>query len=118
MKLAADARSLVDRISSYVRRPALPLDVVERIRARSLGVEHLGRWLEVPAPKVAVAEGGPRVANEPSLVAQGGRLVGFSEAPDSRRAPSERQLILLSGAPRSIYVRADDLVLVAPREWN
>lgn len=118
MKLAAAARSLVDRISSYVRRPALPLAEVERIRARSLGVEHLGRWLEVPAPKVAVAAGGNRVANEPSLVAQGGRLVGFAEAPEPSRAPSERLLLLLSGAPRSITVRADDVVLVAPREWN
>lgn len=111
MTLAAVAASLRDRL----RRPA---PVVERMRARDLGVEHLGRWLEVPAPKVAVAAGGPRVANEPALVAQGGRLVGFAEAPDTRTAPSERQLILLSGAPRALYVRADDLVLVAPREWN
>lgn len=118
MKLAAAAAALADRISSYVRRPALPLVKVERIRARSLGVEHLGRWIEVPSPKVAVAAGGPRVANETSLVAQGGRLVGFAEAPDTRTAPSERQLILLSGAPRALYVRADDVVLVAPREWN
>lgn len=118
MKLAEAVARIRATVLSYVRRPALPLVEVERIRARALGVEHLGRWLEVPAPKVAVAAGGSRVANEPSLVAQGGRLVGFAEGPEPRTAPSERQLILLSGAPRALNVRADDIVLVAPREWN
>lgn len=102
---------------SYVRRPAAPL-APEPMRVRHLGVEHLGRWIELPAPKVAVADGGPRVANEPSLVAQGGRLVGFAPSSEPNRAPSERLLLLLSGAPRSVSARADDHVLVAPREWN
>lgn len=118
MKLAEAVARIRATVLSYVRRPALPLAEVEEIRARAIGVEHLGRWLEVPAPKVAVAAGGNRVANEPSLVAQGGRLVGFAEAAEPSRAPSERLLLLLSGAPRSLNVRADDVVLVAPREWN
>lgn len=101
-------------VLSYVRRPAIPL-APERILARHIGVAHLGRWIELPGTLDAAA---PRVRNEPALITQGGRLVGFHADADPARSPSTRVLVLLRGAPVEVPVRVDEPVLVSPREWS
>lgn len=112
MKLAEAVARIRDRISSYVRRPEVPL-APEQILGRHLGVAHLGRWVELPGKPNE-----PRVVNEPSLIAQGGRLVGFHADEEPARSPSTRVLVLLRGAPVEVRIRVDEPVLVSPREWS
>lgn len=88
---------------------------VEQMLVRHLGVAHLGRWIELPARP---HREGPRVAHEPSLIAQGGRLVGFHAHTNPQRSPSVRVLVLLAGTPVEVPCPVDDPVLVAPREWS
>lgn len=112
MKLPDVLARIRTTVSSYVRPPAEPLEP-ERILGRHVGVQHLGRWIEIPGRPTE-----PRVINEPSLIAQGGRLVGFHADTEPARSPSTRVLVLLRGAPVEVPIRADEPVLVSPREWS
>lgn len=87
----------------------------ETILGRAIGVEHLGRWVEILGNPSAV---GPRAIHEPCLVAAGGRLVGYRPDDDPARSPSTRDLVLLAGTVRTVRIRVDERVTVAPREWS
>lgn len=96
------------------RPQPVPPPAPERILGREIGVAHLGRWIEVQRKPVE-----PRVINDPSLISEGGRLIGFHADAEPGRSPSTRVLVLsLDGKNVEIRVRTDEPVLVAPREWS
>lgn len=87
----------------------------ETILGRAVDARHLGRWVEILGNPGAV---GPRAVHEPSLVATGGRLVGYLPDDDPARSPSTRVLVLLAGTVRTVRIRVDETIVVAPREWS
>lgn len=104
------ARMRRDAIDNVAEAPA-----AEPVLGRAIGVAHLGRWIEVLGDPASV---GPRAIHEPSLVATAGRLVGFHPDEDPARSPSTRILVLLAGTVRTVRVRVDETVVVAPRDWS
>jgi hypothetical protein len=83
---------------------------------RYLGLEHMGRWVYLPGRP---AKQGPKVAQEPSVVAIAGRLVGIRGGkPGQQDQPGTRVLVLAQGsALAELSVSVADRVDVAPREW-
>lgn len=103
----------VAALAGAARRPDVDPPAPVRIYARHVGVQQLGRWIEIPGRPAE-----PRVVNEPSLISRGGRLVGFHADVEPARSPSTRTFVLLAGSVVEVAVRADELVIVAPREWS
>lgn len=87
----------------------------EAVLGRAVDARHLGRWVEILGNPSAV---GPRAVHEPSLVATGGRLVGYYPDDDPGRSPSTRVLVLLAGTVRTVRIRVDETIVVAPRDWS
>lgn len=83
------------------------------VLVRHLGVEHLGCWITIPGTPDSA-----RTRQEPSLLLEGGRLVGFMPDVDTARSPSTRVLVILRGAPNLVPVRVDTTVTIAPRDWS
>lgn len=100
-----------------IRRAAIAeLPKPASILGRDVGVEHLGCWVVIPGRPT---EAGPRIVHEPSLIARGGRLVGFDADTAPERSPSTRILIIQAGPKTSgVSVRVDETVIVAPRDWS
>ena len=83
---------------------------------RYLGLEHMGRWIYLPGRP---AKQGPKVAQEPSVAAIAGRLVGIRTGKAGvQDQPGTRVLVLQQGtALAELSISVADRVDVAPREW-
>lgn len=106
--IAALAVAPVDAIATAL--------TAEEIGARSLDVEHLGRWVLIPGRPNTTAQQRDRAG-----ITVAGRLVGLEpgEYPTVTDAGVSRTLILLQGGKtRSVLVPVDAVVRVGAREWS
>lgn len=123
-RLERAMQPLVDAVAALLAVQVEPVPVAPVLRdvspetmlVRHLGLEHMGRWIYLPGRP---AKQGPRVAQEPEVIAVSGRLVGIRAGkPGIQDQPGTRVLVLAQGSalaelPTSVADRVD----VAPREW-
>lgn len=117
--IALASETLTALAAEHLERGAdqlAPAPAPEVMLVRHLGLEHLGRWIYLPGRPAA---GGPKVAQEPTVVAVAGRLVGIRAGKiGTNDQPGTRGLVLLQGpASAELSVSVADRVDVAPREW-
>lgn len=96
--------------------PQFPVEVPpapELMGVRHLGIAHLGCWIELPGQPT-----GQAALNEPTVLSQAGRLVGFRPGTFGATVPT-RVLVLQQGSSQAaLPFPVDARVLVAPRGWS
>lgn len=95
-------------------QPAKP----ELMGVRHLGLEHVGRWIQINAVPVTLDD-----KTYPTVNVQVGRLVGIRKGEYShngqRHNPPTRRLVLQQGSTiAELALGVDHPVEVAPRAWS
>jgi hypothetical protein len=114
---------LLDWQKRYIEA-SVPLEQPETVAVRHLGVEHLGRWAELPS----LPDDAPRThAGEPTReTTPAGRLVGIRMTENDKKPRGSggstvptRTLVIQQGAQMvALVYPTDHPVIVAPRNWS
>jgi hypothetical protein len=125
---AREIRQLAERVDQLAAAtPPRPLEEAsiehraeqpEPMAVRHLGLEHVGRWIQINAVPITLND-----KAHPTVNVQVGRLVGIRKGEYSRSAGSSidptRRLVLLQGSALvEVPLGVDHPVEVAPRAWS
>lgn len=105
------------RVGDVTAASAAP-EKPELLAVRHLTVEHVGRWIQINARPITLAE-----KDEPSVKTQVGRLVGIRTGDYGKDglplATPTRRVVLMQGTSiAEISLPVDQPVEVAPRSWS